>query len=75
MEKGYVMHDRLWSVLFVVSLIVMGGCATLTGINYIAARQDGSGFLPDIAVRVMGLVQCAAIFLCVFSRIKQNRRR
>lgn len=75
MEKGFVMHDRLWTALFAVSLIVMGGCATLTGINYFTAGEDGNGFLPDIAVRVMGFVQCGAIFLCVFSRIKQNRRR
>lgn len=68
------MHDRIWSVLFAVSLIVMGVCGTLTGINYIVAGDDGAGFLPDIAVRAMGIASGAGLFLCVFSRIKQNQR-
>lgn len=68
------MHERLWTALFAVSLIVMGGCGAVTGINFIVAG-NGSGFLPDIAIRVMGIVECAAIFLCVFSRIKQGRSK
>lgn len=75
MEKGLVMHERLWTALFAVSLIIMGGCGAVTGINFIVAGNGGSGFLPDTAVRVMGIVECAAIFLCVFSRIKQSRSK
>lgn len=75
MEKGFVMHERLWSALYAVSLIVMGVCAAVTGINYIIAGDGGQGFLPDMAVRIMGIVQCAALFTLVFSHIKRNRRR
>ena len=75
MEKGLVMHERLWTFLFGISLVVLGGCGTVTAINFIAAGDNGSGFLPDMAVRVMDLVECAALFLCVFSRIKQNRSK
>lgn len=74
-EKGIVMSEKLWSVLYAVSLIVMGVCAALTGINYVVAGDGGQGFLPDMAVRIMGIAQCAALILLVFSLIKQNRRR
>lgn len=69
------MQERLWTVLFVVSLIVIGGCGTLNGVNYIVAGNSGSGFLPDMAIRVIGIAECAALFLCAFSRIKQSRRK
>ncbi len=70
------MHERLWTALFVGSLIIYSGCALVTAANYfVRGWSDGSGFLPDTAKGVLGLVQCAAIILCVFSRIKQTRSK
>ena len=69
------MSEKLWSVLYAASLFVMGACAAVTGINYIIEGDGGQGFLPDMAIRIMGIVQCAALVLLVFSLIKQNRRR
>lgn len=68
------MKQRLWGILYAVSLIVLGGCGMVTAINFIVA-DNGSGFLPDTAVRIMGIVQCAALVLLVFSRIKQCRKK
>ncbi|MGN1339894.1 MAG: hypothetical protein ACI4WS_06345 [Oscillospiraceae bacterium] len=68
------MNERFWTFLFGISLIALVGCGTVTAIHFIAA-DSGGGFLPDTALRVMGIVECAALFLLVFSRIKQNRSK
>ena len=73
MEKGLVMHERLWTFLFGISLVVLGGCGTVTAINFIAAGDNGSGFLQDLAVCVMGLGVGGAVLLCVLSRRILNR--
>ncbi len=68
------MQEKLWGILYAVSLIVLGGCVIVIAIDSIVA-ESGSGFLPDQAVKVMGIVQCAALILLVFSRIKQCRKK
>lgn len=68
------MHERFWGILYAVSLMVLGFCGMVTAINFIVA-DNGSGFLPDTAVKVMGITQCAALVLLVFSRIKQCRKK
>lgn len=69
------MHEILWTALFAGSLIIFSGCALVNAANYFVRGSGGSGFLPDTAMGVLGLVQCAAIILCVFSRIKQTRSK
>lgn len=74
LEMDMIMSERFWTFLFGISLIGLGGCGTVTAIHFIA-ENSGGGFLPDAAIKVMGIVECAALFLLVFSRIKQNRSK
>lgn len=67
------MNSRAWRLICWISLTVMGILAVLSAANMIA-RNNGGAFLPDIVVHVIGIVDMVCLFLCVFSRIKGNRR-
>lgn len=67
------MDDRVLSVTYVLSVIVMGGCAAITLADLIAGRA-GAGFLPDTAKRILALAGFAAIALCAYSRCRGRRR-
>lgn len=67
------MNSRAWRLICWISLTVMGILAVLSAANMIAG-ENGGAFLPDIVVRVIGIVDVVCLFLCVFSRIKGNRR-
>ncbi|MDY4588254.1 MAG: hypothetical protein SPD47_07380 [Oscillospiraceae bacterium] len=67
------MDSRAWRLVCRISLVVLGLLAVLSAANRIAGCNGGE-FLPDIVVRVIGIVDMVCLFLCVFSRIKGNRR-
>lgn len=66
------MDSRAWRLMSRISLTVMGILAVLSAANMIAG-ENGGAFLPDIVVRVIGIVDVVCLFLCVFSRIKGRR--
>ena len=63
------MKGRAWRLVFRISLIVLGILAALSAANRIAGSSGGA-FLPDIAVRLIGIADMICLFVCVFSRIK-----
>lgn len=67
------MNDRAITIMYIMSMVVMGGCAAVTIIDMILCR-GGAGFLPDTIKRIIGLVECAAIFMCVFSRCRGSKQ-
>ena len=66
------MNSRAWRLICWISLTVMGILAVLSAANMIA-RNNGGAFLPEIVVRVIGIVDMVCLFLCVFSMIKGRR--
>ncbi len=57
---------RTWAV----SLIVLGVLSVIQSVNSIVTDINGSGFLPDVPVRVIGVCQMAAAAALVFAGIR-----
>lgn len=63
------MRKNTWSLIYWISIFIMGVLGVIWAANSIAAN-NGGGFLPDAVRWVIGAADMICLFLLVFSRIK-----
>lgn len=63
------MRKNTWSLIYWISIFVMGVLGVIWAVNSIAAN-NGGGFLPGALKLALSIVDMICLFLLVFSRIK-----
>lgn len=66
------MKKNTWSLIYWISIFVMGVLGVVWAANMIAA-ENGGAFLPDTVRISMCIMDMICLVLLVFSRIKSRR--
>ena len=63
-----------WGAVYGAALADMGLCGMLMAVNSFAADRFGAGFLPEAAIRAVGVLSLVGIIVWVISFIKTNKK-
>ncbi len=66
------MKEKSFRFMWGVSLGVLGILGAVQSVNSILTEINGSGFLPDVLVRAIGVCQLAAVAVLVFATIRRG---
>lgn len=68
------MKKNAWTLVYWISLSVMGILGVIWVANSIAS-ENGGAFLPDTVRVILGITDLICLFIFVFSRIKGKDNR
>lgn len=68
------MKKNAWTLVYWISLSVMGILGVIWVANSIAS-ENGGAFLPDTVRVILGITDLICLFIFVFSRIKEKGDR
>lgn len=66
------MKEKRFRKTWAGSLMVIGVLSVIQSTNQIVASINGSGFLPDVLVRIIGVCQIAAAAVLVFTIVRKH---